>query len=445
MTLWSSEEIAAATEGMASASFTAGSVTFDSREVEPGSLFVALKGAATDGHRFVSAAFAADAAGAVVSEPADGPHVRVADTMAALEALAHAARARARAATVIGVTGSVGKTTVKELLRAAFAAHGPTHASVKSYNNHTGVPLSLARMPAATRWAVFEMGMNHAGEIAALTAQVRPHVAVVTRVGVAHIEHFDGPEGIADAKAEIFGGLEPNGAAVIPFDDAHRDRLIGAALMACERVVTFGEGDGARVRAVAVREDGDGMAVEADVAGTRVALHLPRLGRHHVHNALAALAAVYAAAGDVRAAAVAIAGADPLAGRGRILATPGGARVLDEAYNANPDSMAAALATLRAAPALRKLAVLGAMKELGTHGPAAHAALAPLTVGIAELALVGDEMAPLAAALPRAVRVPDADAALAWATERMREGDLILVKGSNSVGLARVVAGLTEG
>src|SRR3954466_770217 len=224
--LWTSDEIAAATGGTASSPFEAIGVTFDSREVEPGFLFIAMPGTVHDGHRFVDAAFAAGAAGAVVSQPVEGPHVLVGDTFAALQALGREARQRC-GAKVLGVTGSVGKTSTKEALYAALdrCVPGQIHRSVKSYNNHTGVPLSLARMPRDTKFAVLEMGMNNPGEIRGFSQQVRPHVAIITAIAQAHIENLGSLEAIADAKAEIFDGLEPDGVAIIPNDTPHRDPL----------------------------------------------------------------------------------------------------------------------------------------------------------------------------------------------------------------------------
>ena len=243
--LWTAFDIAEAAEGEVHGSFSANGVAFDSREVGPGDLFIAMKGEATDGHRFIDKAFANGAAGAIVSEAIAQPHVRVADTTAALNALGIAARKRTQAR-IIGVTGSVGKTGTKEALFAALdrAAPGRVHRSVKSYNNHTGVPLSLARMPADSRYGVFEMGMSAAGELAALTRLVRPHVAVVTAIAPAHSAFFAGEEQIADAKGEIFQGLEEGGTAIIPFDSPHRDRLIAAARPYAMRILTFGRAHG---------------------------------------------------------------------------------------------------------------------------------------------------------------------------------------------------------
>src|SRR5262249_16930830 len=242
--LWTSDEIAAATGGTASTPFEVIGVTFDSREVEPGFLFIAMPGTVHDGQEFVDLAFAAGAAAAIVSRPVHHPHVLVDDVFAALQALGRASRERSRA-TIFGVTGSVGKTSTKEALYAALdrIAPGRAHRSVKSYNNHTGVPLSLARMPRDAEYAVFEMGMNNKGEIAALTRQVRPHVAIITAVAPAHIENLGSEDAIADAKGEIFEGLEPDGVSIVPNDTLHRDRLVKAARRRADRIITFGGGD----------------------------------------------------------------------------------------------------------------------------------------------------------------------------------------------------------
>ena len=449
--LWTAAEIAAATGGAASTDFAATGVAFDSREVGPGDLFVALAGEHSDGHRFLDQAFAQGAAGALVSEPTAYPHVRVDDTTAALDDLARAARARTRA-TVIGVTGSVGKTSAKEALAAALDRGDPgrTHRSVKSYNNHTGVPLSLARMPADSRYAVFEIGMNHAGEIAALTRLVRPHIAVVTTVAAVHIEHFADEEGIADAKAEIFEGLEAGGTAIVPFDNRHYDRLAAAARARGVTVTTFG-GEGGDVRALeAMRTDTGGSFVTARVGagdhGRELSFTLTQPGAHHVANALAVLAAVEAAGADLGLAGLALAELGGLSGRGARFRSAAGVLVLDESYNANPTSMRATLAVLADEPG-RHVAVLGAMGELGADAPRYHAELAePILAARAEaILLVGEAMTPLARALEQkvnVVHVADAAGAVAALADVVRAGDTVLVKGSNSVGLARVVAAL---
>ncbi|MFN7176300.1 MAG: UDP-N-acetylmuramoyl-tripeptide--D-alanyl-D-alanine ligase [Thermaurantiacus sp.] len=446
--LWTSAAIASAVGGAASAAFSVDGVTFDSRDVRPGDLFVALRGETLDGHAFVPDAVRRGATGCLVERGVDAAHVRVADSLAALERLAAAARTRASAATVIGVTGSVGKTSVKEALRRAFQrTHAEaSHWSVKSYNNHTGVPLSLARMPADARWAVFELGMNHAGEISVLTRQVRPHVGLITWVAPAHIENFaDGEAGIARAKAEIFEGLEPGGCAVIPADNRHAPVLAGRARELGAQILTFGRSADADVRLLAARPAHLGPELCVDVAGDELRFTLGLEGAHWVSNALAVLATVCAAKGDVAEAALALSDMAPLAGRGALLRVPvsgGTAVILDESYNANPASMAAALAVLGARPERRRLAVLGAMKELGAHSAALHAGLAgPIAeADVSELALVGPEMDALAA--PAAERLADAEQAAAWVRAKLRPGDVLLVKGSNSVGLAAVVNAL---
>ncbi len=454
-TLWTSTDIAAATGGVASAGFSVSGVTFDSREVEPGHLFIALKGAAMDGHTFLPDVFARGAAGAVVSVPVDHPHVLVDDTMVALNALAAAARART-AATVIGVTGSVGKTGTKEALYAALdrSAPGRTHRSVKSYNNHTGVPLSLSRMPADSRYAVLEMGMNHAGELAALTQIVRPHIAIITAIAPAHTEFFADESAIADAKAEIFQGLQPGGTAIVPFDSPHRDRLLAAATRHAANVITFGLGAGADVRALeTMRAATGGTFVTARLKTRELSFTISQPGAHWVSNALAVLAAVEAAGADVGLAGLALAELGGLSGRGaRFMASvgEGSALIIDESYNANPASMRATLAVLAAESAPRKIAVLGEMRELGAGSAAYHAGLAdPIkAAGITRAILVGDGMAALANALEGQVdfvHVPNAAAARHALAQVLAPGDAVLIKGSNGVGLAAVVAGLQDG
>ncbi|WP_294250560.1 UDP-N-acetylmuramoyl-tripeptide--D-alanyl-D-alanine ligase [uncultured Sphingomonas sp.] len=451
--LWTSEEIAAATQGTASADFTVSGVAFDSREVGPGDLFLALKGESTDGHRFLDQAFAQGAAGAVVSDPTDHPSVRVADTTAALNALGAASRKRS-SAKIIGVTGSVGKTGTKEALFAALDRIDPgcAHRSVKSYNNHTGVPLSLARMPRESRYGVFEMGMNHAGELAQLTRLVRPHVAIVTAIAPAHLGFFDSVEAIADAKGEIFQGLGAGGTAIVPFDSPYRDRLLDAARPYATRIVTFGLGEGADYRAVeTMRARSGGTFVMARFGDRELSFTISQPGEHWVSNAMAILAAVDAVGGDLEVAGLALAELGGLAGRGARMTVPvgdGTALVIDESYNANPSSMRATLKVL-AAEAGRKIAVLGEMRELGVHADALHAELAdPIAeAGVSRAILVGEAMAPLAAALEGRldfVHVADAAAAKAALESMLAPGDAVLIKGSNGVRLATIVAALAE-
>lgn len=452
MPLWTGESIANATGGALSAPFSVSGVAFDSREVRPGDLFVAMKGEQADGHAFIDRALAAGAAGLLVDRPVAAPHVRVADTFAALEALGRAGRARTQAA-IVGVTGSAGKTGTKEALFHAFDRMRPgrAHRSLKSYNNHVGVPLSLARMPEDTCYGVFEMGMNHEGELRALTAQVRPHVAIVTTIAPAHIEYFGTEERIARAKAEIFEGLVEGGTAIIPFDSPHCDLLVRAAQPYAGRIVTFGLGEGADVQALETMATGDGATlVTARLPNARLSFTLSMPGRHWIANALAVLAAVQATGGDLGIAGLALACLPGMAGRGaryRVPTADGEALLIDEAYNANPASMAATLAQLGEEPAGRRIAILGAMKELGAQSEALHVGLADplLSAGVDFALLVGDEMTPLAQALAGRIdvaHVAGADEAIDRAAALLRDGDVILVKGSNSMGLARLVAAL---
>jgi UDP-N-acetylmuramoyl-tripeptide--D-alanyl-D-alanine ligase len=413
-----------------------------------------MPGTVHDGHEFVEGAFAAGAAGAIVSQPVNGPHVLVDDTFAALQALGRASRERS-GATVFGVTGSVGKTSTKEALYAALDRNRPgkVHRSVKSYNNHTGVPLSLARMPRDSQFAIFEMGMNNAGEIRALTAQVRPHVAVITAIAPAHIENLGSEEAIADAKAEIFEGLERGGIAIVPNDTPHRDRLVRAARRHAERIITFGGGD-ADVHAIhAVAAEGGGSLISAALLERELTFTISQRGEHWVSNALAVLAAVEAVDADVALAGLALADLGGLKGRGQryVIELDGGEVLLiDESYNANPASMAATLKSLgEERDVTRRIAVLGPMRELGAHSGALHAGLAPAVLGarVDRLILIGDEMRPLDEALDDRVPVDRVDS-VDEATEALRRivhpGDAVLVKASNSVGLARLVESMAK-
>lgn len=451
--LWSGEEIAQATGGTLSAPFAVEGVAFDSREVQPGDLFVAMKGEAADGHDFIPRALAAGASGLLTDRPVEGPHVRVDDSFAGLVALGRASRART-GAKIIGVTGSAGKTGTKEALYRAFdrMSFGAAHRSLKSYNNHVGVPLSLARMPAATAYGVFEMGMNHEGELRDLTAQVRPHVAIVTTIAPAHIEYFGTEAKIAEAKAEIFEGLVEGGTAIIPYDSPHRDLLVNAARRCTDRIVTFGLDERADVCAQDIMaHDGNGTLLTAQLPEARLNFTLSMPGRHWIANALAVLAAVDAVGGDLAVAGLALADLPGLPGRGarrRIRTADGGeALLIDEAYNANPASMAATLAQLGEEKG-RRVVVLGAMKELGLLSTSLHVGLAdPIrAAGVARAVLVGPEMAPLADALAGTLaidHVADADEAIDLVTGTLKDGDIVLIKGSNSVGLSRLVNALS--
>jgi UDP-N-acetylmuramoyl-tripeptide--D-alanyl-D-alanine ligase len=462
LALWTADEVATATGGVASDAFQAAGVEMDSRDVRSGDLFFALRGESSDGHLYLDKAFANGAAAAVVDRPIDRPHVLVEDTSRALELLAKAARNRAPAR-VIGVTGSVGKTGVKEAIFTSLerSSRGAAHRSVRSYNNHVGVPLSLSRMPSRSKFGVFEMGMNHAGEIAGLTAQVRPHVAVITTIAPAHIENLGSVEAIADAKAEIFAGLQPGGTAVIPADSPHFARLRAAALAAGAEVLAFGRAAEAQVRLLdAIPSANGGSLVTAAFGDRRLCYSVAEPGAHWVANSLAVMAAVHAAGGDLGAAGLALAEMGGLKGRGarHRLTVPGGhALLIDESYNANPTSMRATLAQLGATPATRRIAVLGSMKELGDFAPAFHAQLAgPLAEAHVDHAiLVGEEMLALARELGKPGHNPlgnpltfahcenPGEAIAALEEFGLAGGDAVLVKGSNSVGLGRVVAHFT--
>jgi len=459
LALWTAGEIAEATGGKASGPFQVAGVEMDSRDVRSGDLFFALKGESSDGHLYLDKAFASGAAAAIVERPIDRPHVLVEDTSRALELLAAAARRRA-AATVIGVTGSVGKTGVKEAIFASLerGSKGRAHRSVRSYNNHVGVPLSLSRMPSRSAFGVFEMGMNHAGEILGLTAQVRPHVAVITTIAPAHIENLGSEEAIADAKAEIFAGLEPGGTAVVPADGPHFARLRAAAEAQGAHVIAFGRNAAAEARLLdAIPSANGGSLVTAALGDRRLCYSVAEPGEHWVLNSLAVMAAVHAAGGDLGAAGLALAEMGGLKGRGarHRIAVPGGhALLIDESYNANPASMRATLAQLGATPASRRIAVLGAMKELGDFAPGFHAQLAePLAeAGVDFAVLVGEEMLALARELGKGPHGPlgkplayahcenPGEAIAALEEFGLTGGDAVLVKGSNSVGLGRVVA-----
>ena len=463
LTLWDARSIAEAVGGIASHDFQVAGVEMDSRDVINGDLFIALKGEAMDGHRFLDKAFANGAAGAIVDRAVDWPHILVEDTTAALEALARAARSRVEA-TIIGVTGSVGKTGVKEAIFASLerASRGAAHRSTRSYNNHVGVPLSLARMPARSRFAIFEMGMNHAGEIEDLTAQVRPHVAVITTIAPAHIENLGSMDAIAAAKAEIFAGLEPGGTAVIPADSEHSAALERAARDVGARVVSFGRARSADVRLLdAIPSANGGSLVTCEFPEGRLCYTVAEPGDHWVINSLAVMAAVRAAGGDMAAAGLALAEMGGLKGRGARhgIAVPGGkALLIDESYNANPASMRATLAQLGQTPSGRRIAILGSMKELGDFGPQFHAALAEpvLAADVDYALLVGDEMAALAQELGKP-QSPVLGKPFAWAHCQTADeaiglledfgvvaGDAVLVKGSNSVGLGRLVDHFTR-
>ncbi len=386
---------------------------------------------------------------------ADAPLLIVDDVLAALGDLARAARARSQAR-IVAVTGSVGKTSTKEALALALRSDGETHASTASFNNHWGVPLSLARLPLSARYAVFEIGMNHPGEITPLVRLVRPHIAIITAIEPVHLEFFESVAAIADAKAEIFLGIEPDGAAVINRDNAHYEQLRRRAREAgVHRIVSFGENARADARLVKCALQPDSSTVEAKILGLPVTYKIGAPGRHLVMNSLAVLAAAHLAGADLARAALALAQQAPAAGRGtRItLALPEGpALVIDESYNANPTSMRAALALLgqaQTAPGGRRIAVLGDMLELGRTAEELHAALAdPIRDNAVDLVYcAGPLMAALWQALPSAVRGGYANSAAELEPQvvaAVRSGDAIMVKASAGSRMGPIVKALAR-
>jgi UDP-N-acetylmuramoyl-tripeptide--D-alanyl-D-alanine ligase len=448
--LWTSEEAQGATLGIPGRAFEVNGLSIDTRTLKKGDLFIALKGENRDGHDFVKAAFEAGAGAALVSHtpPGLGPDaalLTVAHTQRGLEDLAVASRART-SAKIVAVTGSAGKTTTKELLRHALGALGPTHCSAASYNNHWGVPLSVAAMPRDVAYGVFEVGMNHFGELRNLVGFVRPHVVLVTTIAPAHLEFFGSCEAIADAKSEIFEGLLPGGAALVPADSPYAARLIARARQAhATRVLKFGAAAGSDARLLSYEEDSGGARIKADICGTPVEFMLAAPGRHIAQNALGALLAVAQLDGDVLNAAAGLKNFAALKGRGARF-TAAGIDVIDESYNANPASMAAALALLGGAKG-RRIAVLGDMLEMGEGGPAHHAALAaPVEAADADLVFLnGPLMKALWDALPASRRGAWAETSAAIAPQllaALRPGDTVLVKGSNGSRMSVIVEAL---
>jgi len=459
--LWSLDEMAAAMRATRSGALPAkvSGISIDSRSIGRGEAFFAIMGDSRDGHAFVDSALKNGAAVAVVARDkrdrfaADAALLAVDDVLESLRDLARAARARSHAK-VIGVTGSVGKTGTKEALRLALNADGETHASAASYNNHWGVPLSLARCPASAKYAVFEIGMNHAGEITPLTKLVRPHVAIITAIEPVHLEYFGSLEKIADAKAEIFVGLEPGAAAVLNRDNGQYGRLAAAAIAAgVARIVSFGEHGEADARLVRLSLQADCSTVQAQILGADVTYKLGAPGKHLVLNSLAVLAAVALVGADLALAALALNKLKPATGRGTrtTLQTPGGSALLiDESYNANPASMRAAIALLGQAPVGkhgRRIAVLGDMLELGSQGAELHRGLGP-AIEAAAVDLVfccGPLMGSLWEALPSRLRGGYAETAAELepaVLDAIRAGDAVMVKGSLGSKMGPIVKAL---
>jgi len=466
--LWTVAEVVKATggrpEGLSEGEIS--TVSIDSRDIAPEALFVAIKGDTHDGHDFVGKALEAGATAALVSEAHFGALggervIVVPDTIKALEALGIAARARNRGQ-IIAVTGSAGKTTTKEAIRTVLAAAGDTHYSIKSFNNHWGVPLMLARLPREAQFGVFEIGMNHAGEITPLVKMVRPHVAVITTVAAAHLEFFNSVSEIAVAKAEIFLGLEPGGVAVLNADHDYLHVLFAHARAAgVGRIVTYGFDPNSDWHISKVEQGTSSSLVEVTHEGERYSLHLQVPGRHMAANAVAALAVAHLSGEGTRSAIAALSQFGAPEGRGLTLRLGSGKKpllVVDESYNANVASMNAAmdLYTSVRPPEGRKLLVLGDMLEMGPQGPALHAGLAGavLKTGATEIFLVGQAMRSLADELrhraesdrdmPSVTHMPTAEEIAEPVLAALAYGDAVMVKGSKGVRLAPLVQKIRE-
>ena len=460
--LWSADEIAAATGGKASGGHGGGDwsvvgLSIDSRTVLPGELFIALRGPNHDGHRFISAALDRGAACLVDNVSAKladtAPLIKVEDTMEALNALARAARLRSDAR-ITAITGSVGKTGTKEALKLALSPQGQTHASVASFNNHWGVPLSLARAPRNAVYEIYELGMNAPGEIADLARLVRPEVAVITTIAPAHLGRFPSVDAIAEAKAEIFDGLMPGGTVVLdrdnPYFAALKERAQGAE---CGRVIGFGKANDADAQLLACRLHADGSDVRMSLDGVELRYRVGAPGRHWVKNSLAVVSIAAAMGADPERAGEALASFEPPKGRGerhQIARNGGTVDVIDESYNANPTSMRAAISLLENSEG-RRIVALGDMLELGEQSAKLHAELAePLAESkVDRVFTVGSAMRHLHAALPkdrRGIHVEQADKLVPILASELVPGDTILVKGSLGSAMGQVVeALLTEG
>ncbi|ESZ59122.1 UDP-N-acetylmuramoylalanyl-D-glutamyl-2,6-diaminopimelate--D-alanyl-D-alanine ligase [Mesorhizobium sp. C120A] len=460
--LWTSEALVDAMGGRPLGPMPEGisGISIDSRSLQPGDAFFAIKGEAMDGHDFATAAIKAGAGVLVVAEgklPSLGrltaPMIVVQDVLAALEKLGVAARARSKAK-IIAITGSAGKTTTKEALRHVLSAVGKVHASAQSFNNHWGVPLTLARMPDDCDYAVFEIGMNHPGEIRPLVKMVRPQVAIVTMIAAAHLGFFRNLDEIAKAKAEIFEGIEPGGAALLNRDDARwklLDKMARAA--GVEHVFGFGENARSTYKLTKCELHADHSDITARIGGQDVTARIGAPGRHMVQNVLAVLGAAHLVEADIGKVALALADLSAERGRGKrhMLRHPKGPiTLIDESYNANPASMAAAMALLNATPVTgegRRIAVLGDMLELGDHSAKLHAALAELIVGTGTntVFLGGPEMRALADILPDEIKTEyraGAEELKPLLLSTLKAGDVVMIKSSKGIGFSKLVEAL---
>ncbi len=459
--LWLGQDVLTCTRGSGSVDWSASGVSIDSRTLRAGDLFVALKGPLHDGHDHVAAALRAGASAALVSRvpegtPKDVRLVLVPDTFKALQDLGSRARARARG-NIIAVTGSVGKTGSKEMLRHMLGRCGRVAASQGSFNNHWGVPLSLALLPEDAAFGVFELGMNHAGELAALTKQVQPHVALITNIEAVHLEFFSDTAAIADAKAEIFLGMNAAGTAVLNRDNPHFARLVGhARTQGLRHILSFGSQDGSDAQLLRCTATGAGSIVEAKFFGQPLQFRLGAAGQHYAINALGTLLVAQAAGADLTACAEALATYHAPTGRGARqdvkLPQGGTVTIIDESYNASPVATRAGILTLGQvipAPGGRRIAVLGDMRELGATAPQLHADLAPtlLEARIDLLFCCGHVIEGLFVAVPAAMRgayTSDSKALAAKVTTALRPGDVVLVKGSKSMHMEEIIIAIKQ-
>jgi UDP-N-acetylmuramoyl-tripeptide--D-alanyl-D-alanine ligase len=460
--LWTTAELVAAMDGRPVGNPPAeiGGISIDTRTLRPGDAFFAIKGDKMDGHDFATAAVKAGAGVLVVAEgklPALGrltaPMIVVPDVLAALEKAGVAARERS-SAKIVAITGSAGKTSTKDALRHALAAVGTVHASEKSLNNHWGVPLTLARMPRDCDYAIFEIGMNHAGEIRPLVGLVRPHIAIVTLIAAAHLGHFRNLEEIARAKAEIFEGVEPGGTALLNRDDAHYKALEKLARAhGVDNVMGFGENIRSNFKLLKCKLHAESSTITAKIGGQELVARIGAPGRHIVQNALAVLGACFVLGTDLAKAALALGSLSAEGGRGkrhRLRHRDGEIVLIDESYNANPASMRAAIALLDATPVQgegRRVAVLGDMLELGSHSAKLHAGLADVVKGakIDMVLLAGPEMKALAEALPDGIRSEyraDAEQLKPVLLKTLKPGDVVMIKSSKGIGFSKLVDAL---
>lgn len=462
MALWSEQTVEQATQGMVSGHFHASRVEIDSRKIQLGDLFVAIKGDRVDGHHYVADAFARGAVAAIVTHIPDGvPHkastIIVPDTLKALEQLGHFARARSKAK-IVGITGSVGKTSAKEMMKLALAAHGKTYATNGNYNNHIGTPLNLANLPPEWPFAVLEMGMNHAGEIAHLTNMVKPDIAIITTVDAVHLEFFDSVDAIADAKAEIFEAVGSGGFALLNRDNIYYEKLRAAAKMrGIEHIYSFGEHPQADAALIAYEPTAHGCAISAQIRGKEYCYALSATGKHFATASLSVLLACDVWDLPLAASVRALAEYSEVEGRGKTMPleiSGGKAWLVDDSYNASPVSMRAAFSKLDELWQMqgkkgRKLLALGDMRELGDGAPAMHAALADDIIALAfdKVFTVGALMQYLYSALPsemRSTHVMEAAQLLPLLQKSLQADDLLLIKGSHGSLMYQLAASLKQ-